>query len=121
MKIKLAALFAVILLFGCSQRITDFTIISSKNVDLSRGADFKRGKERVTGKDVGHIIFVVPTRIPNVKQAIDRTIEGTPGAVALADGVLNHYFWYIPYIYGKETYEVEGTPLIDPKLLKDIQ
>jgi hypothetical protein len=50
---------------------------------------------------------------------MDNAIESVPGAVALLDGVLNHNFWYIPYIYGQESYDVEGTPLIDPLLLKN--
>ncbi len=114
------SLTAALLLASCSQRITDFTIISSKNVDLSRGTDFKRGRDRVVGKDMKHIIVFIPTGVANIKQATDRAIESTPGAVALVDGVINWHSWWIPYIYGRQWYEVEGTPLIDSKLLKDI-
>ena len=49
---------------------------------------------------------------------MDKAIESTPGAVGLLDGVINKHYWYIPYIYGEVSYEVEGTPLIDPALLK---
>ena len=52
-----------------------------------------------------------------MKEAIDRAIESVPGAVALVDGVVTYSYFYIPYIYGQETYVVEGTPLIDPKLV----
>lgn len=120
MKIKLISKILVILLLSsCSERIIDFTVISSKNVDLSRSADFKRSPNRVTGKDVRHIYLIIPTGNPSAKQALDRAIESTPGAVALADGVLNHRWWYIPYIYGQFIYEVEGTPLIDQNLAKE--
>ena len=42
-----------------------------------------------------------------------------PGAVALLDGVLTQNFWYIPYVFGKSAFLVEGTPLIDPALVAD--
>jgi hypothetical protein len=108
----------IAILSGCSTRITDFTFISSKNIDLSHGADFKRSPVRVKGEDRKSIIILIPTGVPNVKEAMDRAIESTPGAVGLVDGVITHYSWYIPYVYGENWYEVDGTPLIDPALLK---
>ncbi len=51
-----------------------------------------------------------------MKEAVDRAMESVPGAVALVDGVLSSRVWYIPYVYGQESYIVEGTPLIDPRL-----
>jgi hypothetical protein len=104
-------------LSGCTHRYIDFTAISSKNIDLSRGAEFVRGDARVTGTDKAHIIIFIPTGQPNAKEALDRAIESTPGAVALVDGVVSNSFWWIPYIYGQSSVVVEGTPLIDPRLL----
>lgn len=112
--IALLALLAT----GCSTRITDFTVISSKNIDLSRGAEFKRSPVRVKGEDRKSIIIFIPTGEPNVKEAMDRAIEKTPGAIGLLDGVVTRHGWYIPYIYGEAWYEVEGTALIDPNLEK---
>ncbi len=114
-------LLALAILFlgvtGCSQRLVDFTIISSKNMDLSQAATFQRGQARVKGEDVKHIIIFIPTGTPNVKEALDRAIESVPGAIALIDGVITYKFWYIPYIYGRSWYVVEGTPLINPELV----
>jgi len=101
---------------GCATRLVDFTIISTKNIDLSRGADFKRGTTRIQGEDKVSIIIFIPTGTPNIKQAIDKAIQSVPGAVALLDGVVTSKGWYIPYIYGESSFVVEGTPLIDPKL-----
>ncbi|MCX6967266.1 MAG: hypothetical protein NTZ46_05700 [Verrucomicrobia bacterium] len=101
------------LLTGCTTRLTDFTIISTKNVDLSVIGRAKRGAARVEGKDLAHIIIFIPTGVPNMKEAIDRAIESVPGAVALVDGVLYQKFFWIPYIYGQTAYVVEGTPLIN--------
>lgn len=110
----LAILFLAVA--GCSQRLVDFTIISSKNIDLSQAAAFQRGQSRVEGEDVKHIIIFIPTGIPNAKEALDRAIESMPGAIALVDGVITRRWWYIPYIYGRSWYVVEGTPLINSKI-----
>lgn len=108
---------AILCLSGCTHRFVDFTAISSKNVDLTRSADFKRGAKRVIGKDTSHVIVFFPVGNPNAKEALDRAIESQPGAVALLDGVVTTNWWYIPYIYGQSSVIVEGTPLIDPKLV----
>ena len=107
--------FFVVALSGCTtvNRICDFTIISSKNIDLSRDANFKRGTTRVKGEDMVSNSGFIPV-IPNMKTAIDKAIESTPGTVALLDGVISQKTttWRVGYI-------VEGTPLIDPALLTD--
>jgi hypothetical protein len=102
---------------GCTMRLTDFTVISTKNVEWSKAATFKRGASRTRGKDTAYTIVFVPTGQPNMKEAIDRAIESVPGAVAMVDGVLYSTNWYIPLIYGENSYVVEGTPLIDPSLI----
>ena len=96
---------------GCTTRLVDFTLISTKNVDLSRAANFERGKSRIAGKDMVAIIIFIPTGAPHMKQAIDRAIEQVPGAVALVDGVVKAQAWW--FIFGMSGYVVEGTPLID--------
>jgi hypothetical protein len=106
--------FAVGSLTGCVQRLTDFTVISSKNVDLSRGADFVRGDQRVEGEDT-KIAIIFPLGIPSAKEAMDKAIQTVPGCVALVDGVLEHEYFYLYFGYFK--YRVKGTCLIDPKLL----
>lgn len=98
---------------GCTMRFVDFTMISTKNIDLSKSSSFERAKSRVTGTDMVHIIILIPTGTPHVKEAIDKAIESVPGAVALLDGVVYQKIWYIPYIYGQSSFIVEGTPLID--------
>ncbi|MDT8415923.1 MAG: hypothetical protein RQ735_11175 [Flavobacteriaceae bacterium] len=102
---------------SCTHRLIDFTLISSKNVDLAKGASFVRGKERVKGVDKVHVVLFIPTGSINLKEAVDRAIETTPGAIALLDGVVYTKFWYVPLIYGQSMAIVEGTPLIDPSLV----
>ena len=112
----LVSLFFIFSLSSCVTRMTDFTIISTKNIDLSQMATFKRGDARVKGEDSRFIVIIIPTGIPSMKQAIDNAIQSVPGCVGLLDGVVYYKWFYIPYIFGKESYFVEGTPLIDPSL-----
>jgi hypothetical protein len=105
-----------IALTGCTNRYLDFTLISTKNVDFSKASNFTKGKNRVTGEDMAHIIIFVPIKQIHPKEAIDKAIESIPGCVALLDGVISTKFWWIPYIYGQNSVIVEGTPLIDPSM-----
>lgn len=108
----------VIFLFSsCTQRILDFTLISSKNVDMTRSADFIRGKSRVLGRDMVHIVIFIPSGTVSIKEALDKAIESIPGCVALLDGVIYSKFWWIPYLYGESAVIVKGLPLIDPNLV----
>lgn len=100
---------------GCVQRITDFTIISSKNVDLTSAATFKRDANRVEGTDSKPVIFF-PLGIPNAKEALDQAIQSVPGCIGLVDGVLENETF--AFIFGYTKYRVKGTCLIDPKLIK---
>jgi len=104
------------LLTGCTTRLIDFTIISSKNFDLANSENFKKDTGRVIGEDSSRIIIIFPTGTPNVKEALDEAIEQVPGAVALVDGVISQYSFYIPFIYGTSAWIVEGSPLIDTSL-----
>ena len=52
---------------GCTQRIGDFTIISSKNVNVSAN----RG-DRVKGESCVYIILGIPTGVPDLKSAVDK-------------------------------------------------
>src|SRR5690606_22535882 len=105
------------LLSGCSTRLTDFTVISSKNVELARMGEYQRVNKRVKGVDAIHIISFIPTGMyPDAKNALDRAIESERGGVALVDGVITRKYFYIPLIYGRDWYEVEGSVLVDPTL-----
>ncbi len=109
--------FALVImsLTGCVQRIVDFTVISTKNIPLSRSAEFTRVDGRVIGED-SRMILILPLGLPSAKEAVDRAIESTPGCVALADGVLEQH--YFSLLIGYITYQVKGTCLLDPQLVQ---
>ena len=109
----LLALLFIPLIAGCatSHRLTDFTVLSTKNIDAS-SAD--RQDARASGEDcIWHVLFSFGR--PNMKEAIDRAIEpAVPRADALIDGVLyieTTIYWPLPII-AKQCYRVEGTPIL---------
>lgn len=109
---SLPLLCACLFLTGCSRNLGDFTLLSSKNVNL---ADFSNAKaeqtgEKARGVDCVHIIVCFPTGTPNLKQAVDRALE-SKNAYMLTNARLTEKFFWIPYIYGQEKFVVEGTPV----------
>jgi hypothetical protein len=108
MKKLILIVAGAILLSGCTVRVADLTVASSKNYNLN-STQFVKGK-RVTAEDT-YPVILFPTGIPNVKTAIDRAIEQDRCAVGLTDMVvsqLNHAF-----IFGKIGVRVEGNLLLD--------
>ncbi len=98
----LIILLLSVLITGCTTRIIDFTVISSKNCNIA-GA---RG-ERVVGKDAAWLILFIPTGVPNLKEAVDTAIE-TGGGDCLVDGVVYSFMYY--FVLGAyHGYKVEGT------------
>lgn len=110
--------FTSIILTSCSQNLFNFTLVSTKNIELEKLSSLKKSSERTTGQDKSSIIIIIPTRQVKIDQAITNTIDGIPGCVALLDGVVYSKIWYIPYIYGEQKIVIEATPLIDPSIPK---
>lgn len=100
------------LLVGCTTRLGDFTIASTKNIDIENGNFEIQDNVRVQGIHEESIIILFPTGQISLDEAIDNAIEKTPNAIGLSDVTIKHNFWYIPYIYGKSSYEVEGNPVL---------
>ena len=117
-KIVLAlSIFACVICTSCVSRLGAFTVISTKNIDWSRAAEYKRSNQKVEGTDIAHIIVIIPTKFNvTIEDAVDNALNQVPGAVALVDAVLRYKSFYIPYIYGQTAYIVEGSVLVDPKL-----
>ncbi|MCT4706196.1 hypothetical protein MUA04_22515 [Enterobacteriaceae bacterium H11S18] len=108
MKKIIAVALGALLLSGCTVRVADMTVGSTKNYNIN-AAKFVKG-QRVTGEDKAPIV-IFPLAIPSVKTAMDRAIEQDKCAVGLSDVVvyqLNHAF-----LFGTFGYRVEGTQIID--------
>lgn len=111
--ITFIAICVSISFIGCTHRIGDFTVASTKNMDIKRSVHTVDSSVRKVGRDTKHIIFFIPTGVPNMKEAMDEAIEQTPGAIALSDVTVKQGFWWIPYIYGQQYFEVEGNPIFE--------
>lgn len=109
----LLVITALTALSSCTTRLTDFTVISTKNINLNQSGKYRKGSTRVKGEDKKRIICIIPTGTPSAKEAVDKAIESVPNGVALVDGVLTHKWFYIPYIYGELSYVAEGDILIE--------
>jgi len=106
-KVIIVALGAL-LLTGCSARVADMTVASTKNYNLNSN-QFVKGA-RVTGEDSAAVV-IFPLGIPNVKTAMDRAIEKNRCAVALSDVVVTQFTY--AFLVGKFGYTIEGTQVID--------
>ncbi len=89
------AFFMLVLLNSCSNRMLDFTIVSSKNVTMNVKSDAPR-----TSATAG-----------SIKSAVDKAIEKAgPGYDALIDGVI-YEKWTYCILFNIIRYKVEGTPI----------
>lgn len=113
MKKTMIALILFILVTGCVQRIGDFTVASTKNMDIKRTLHRVDETTRLKDRDVAHIILFFPIGIPDMKEAMDNAIEQKTGAVGLSNVTVKIGHWYIPFIYGQHYYEVEGNPIYE--------
>ncbi len=110
MKNVTVALLAILALSGCSQRVADLTVASTKNMNLNSDG-FVTG-ERVEGEDMVPVVLF-PFGIPQVKEATDKAIENNHCAVGLTDVVVtqkNHAFLFL---LGAIGFSVEGNLVID--------
>lgn len=108
-KLLVAALAVSTVTFtGCSIRMADMTVASTKNYNLNSN-QFVKG-QRVTGEDKVPVVLF-PLGVPNFKTAIDRAIEKDRCAVALSDVVITQLNQ--AFLVGQIGYRIEGTQVID--------
>jgi len=97
-------LIAVIALQGCTQRIGDFTLMSTKNVDI--GGKYKKLDTRFEGVDSKPMILTIPLGTPDLKQAVDNCIEAGHGEL-ISNAVVEYAYW-TAIVYGEVKYRVHG-------------
>jgi hypothetical protein len=95
-------------LSGCASR-SDFTAISSKNVNLSNiKIDHSKTKGKTTGEDCQRMIIFIPTSgSPTLDEALDKALEAKQSNLLL-DAVVSWHSFSIPLIYGETCWSVEG-------------
>ena len=108
-KLLIAALAVSSVMFtGCSVRMADMTVASTKNYNLNSN-QFVKGERVTADHKVPVVLF--PLGVPNFKTAIDRAIEKDRCAVALSDVVITQLNQ--AFIVGQIGFRVEGTQIID--------
>ncbi len=101
--ITLACFLILGVLAGCTQRIADFTFVSTRSVDI--GGKYKK-IARFTGSDSRPDILTIPLGIPDLKAAVDNCIEAGKGEL-LTDAVVDFTQW-TAIVYGRRIYTVTG-------------
>src|SRR5579883_3470633 len=107
MKYSLKAFAVFVLLgsfIGCTTRIGDFTLISTKNCNVESGGKYVK-KGSFEGDDIDWIILFIPTGSPNLKTAVDHCIEAGDGDL-ITNAVLSSTNWY--FLVGQIGYTVKG-------------
>ena len=91
--------FCLVWSFGCSQRIADFTGISTKNI-YAKGVDVSAlpKAKGIKGSDIRFLGINA-----NIKDALDEALEKGDGNLMIDCAV---YVWTAPFVGG---YEVRGT------------
>ena len=101
-------LFCIILNVGCSMRLADLTVASTRNVNLKEvDLDSLPQTKGIVGKDTKFTILFIPLGFPHVEDAIDDALDKGGGDVMI-DAVLHSKWWYF-LIIGQDSLEVKGT------------
>ncbi len=78
----LIAVLALLMLSGCSVRVADLTMVSTKNIDLSDTQLDSRKGQRQTGEDCHfNLLGLIPFGLPNMEEAVDKALEKGKGNV----------------------------------------
>ena len=105
--LKIFCLTILLMSSACVNRMTDFTLISTKNSNIQ-----VKKLNRVEGSNCANLIFgfiPIGTFQPNLKEAIDNAIEKNGGGELLVDGVVYSKLFWIPLVFSRYCYAVEGT------------
>jgi hypothetical protein len=108
--IEIIVLVSFILTSGCSVRVADLTLISTKNIDLSNATLDVRKGQRTKGEDCAiALLGLIPLGIPNLEEAVDDALEKGKGNVMVDQVSYSKGAYFI--IASQSCIEVEGTVL----------
>lgn len=96
-----------VLLSGCSMRIADMTMITTRIVSLDRvDLDKLPTKQRVVGEDTRWTVLFIPLGTPTLKDAVDDALSKGGGDI-MTDVVVRRVAW-TAILFGMESIQVEG-------------
>ena len=113
---------------GCQTRVTRYTILSTRKVDVSRVETVTKGATPVQGSAGSLGVGKIPLSVRGVAHemtgrsygnqhldlALDRALAGSPGAVGMADVVVHDTVFAVPFLWDYRSCRVKGLPLIAP-------
>ncbi len=100
--------FLSLLIISCSTRQGSFTILSTKNAEISR-VDLKRidFSRNTTGTDGRFWFLFIPfSSTPKLEEACDRCLEAGNGDF-MTNAVLYHTSWHV-LLFGYDGWEIKG-------------
>ena len=103
-----------IMVSGCSTRVADLTLVSTKNIDsLNTQLDSRQGR-RQKGEDCRFFLLGIPFGLPNLKDAVDKALEAGGGNIMVDQVTEIKQTWLV--IGHQECIVVEGTVLNVPEV-----
>lgn len=103
----LIALVVTLMTIGCSMRVADMTVITTRVVALDRvDLDKLPTKRRVVGETTAWHILLIPLGIPILKDAVDDALNKGGGDL-MTDAVVTSGGW-TAILFGQSWLKVEG-------------
>ena len=94
-------------LSACTTHLTDFTMISTKNVILDKtDIDQKQQRKNVVGEDKKFWLLFIPFGVPKIETAVNDALSKGDGDL-LIDASLDLNSWW--FLIGSSGYEIRGT------------
>ena len=94
-------------MMGCTQRLGDLSVVSTRNVTLDRvDLDQLPQVRGITGEDSRWVALCIPLGRPNLKDAVDDALNKGGGDV-MVDVVMHRRNWW--FLIGEDAIQVKGT------------
>lgn len=99
--------------YGCTNRVADLTLVSTKNIDFSATSlDHKSGK-REKAEDCRVAILGIPFGFPNMETAVDKALQAGGGNLMIDEVTESKTTWFLIGTYN--CIVVEGTVINSQK------
>ena len=100
-------LITLLFLSACTTHMTDLSMISNKNINLSQiNIDRAPQRKLVEGEDSKFVLLFIPFGLPKIKEAVNDALHKCDGDLII-DASLYHKWWW--FIIGVDTIQIKGT------------
>lgn len=100
-------LLCIVFMNGCATHLTDLSMITNKNVALSR-IDLDRApqKKNIVGKETRFVFLFIPFGVPKIQGAVNDALRRGNGDLLIDASVYAKGWWFL---VGQQSIEVRGT------------